>query len=43
LKTLETLQAEAADLAARLRHNALEMRVTNPYRLPRWQDRWWGE
>jgi len=36
-------QRVAADLAARLRHDALEMRVTNPYRLPRWPDRWWGE
>jgi hypothetical protein len=33
----------AAALIRELRHEAFEMRVTNPYLLPRWMDRWWGE
>jgi hypothetical protein len=33
----------AAALVRQLRHDALEMRVANPYLLPRWADRWWGD
>jgi hypothetical protein len=36
-------RAAAADLVRRLRQEALQMRVANPYLLPRWMDRWWGE
>lgn len=36
-------ERRAAALIRQLRHDALEMRVTNPYLLPRWADRWWGE
>jgi hypothetical protein len=32
-----------AAVVQQLRAAALEMRVTNPGLLPRWQDRWWGE
>lgn len=35
--------ARAWALTAQLRRDALDMRVTNPYLLPRWADRWWGE
>jgi len=30
-------------LVRQLRRDALEARVVNPYRRPRWQNRWWGE
>ena len=36
-------ERRAAALVSQLRHDALEMRVTNPNLLPRWADRWWGE
>ncbi len=35
--------ARARALAAQLRREALAMRTANPYVLPRWADRWWGE
>jgi hypothetical protein len=35
--------ARARVLAARLRRDALELRIPNPHRLPAWPDRWWGE
>jgi hypothetical protein len=35
-------RADAA-LIRRLRGDALAMPVVNPYLLPRWADRWWGE
>lgn len=34
---------EQAALIRQLRADAFAMRVTNPYTLPRWMDRWWGE
>jgi len=33
----------AVALVRHLRQDALETRVVNPYLLPRWADRWWGE
>jgi hypothetical protein len=32
-----------AALVRQLHREALETNVVNPYRLPRWADRWWGE
>ena len=36
-------ERRSAALVRQLRHDALDARVTNPYLLPRWADRWWGE
>ena len=33
----------AASLVRHLRQDAIDTPVTNPYLLPRWFDRWWGE
>ena len=32
-----------ASLVRHLRQDAIDAPVTNPYLLPRWFDRWWGE
>jgi hypothetical protein len=34
---------QAAALFRQLRHDAVAMSVSNPYLVPRWVDRWWGE
>jgi hypothetical protein len=34
---------QAAALFRQLRHDAVTMPVSNPYMVPRWVDRWWGE
>ena len=36
-------QRQAAALIRQLRHDAVVMPVSNPYLVPRWVDRWWGE
>jgi hypothetical protein len=36
-------QRQAAALIRQLRHEAVAMPVSNPYLVPRWFDRWWGE
>lgn len=36
-------QQRSARLVRQLQQEALAMPVTNPNRLPRWADRWWGE
>jgi hypothetical protein len=36
-------ERRAAALIRQLRKDALDMPVVNPYLLPRWADRWWGE
>ena len=34
---------QAAALYRQLRRDAIAMPVSNPYLVPRWLDRWWGE
>ena len=36
-------ERRSAALARDLRQGALDMPVTNAFRLPKWTDRWWGE
>jgi hypothetical protein len=36
-------QRQAAALIRQLRYDAVVMPVSNPYLVPRWVDRWWGE
>ena len=36
-------RANASGLVRQLRDEAFQMQVVNPYLLPRWADRWWGE
>ena len=36
-------ERRAAALVRQLQRDAIAMRVTNPFLLPRWEDRWWSE
>jgi hypothetical protein len=43
LETGTAAERRSAVLVRQIRQDALEMRVTNTFLLPRWADRWWGE
>ena len=42
-ETGTAVERRSAALVRQLRQDALDVRVTNTYLLPRWVDRWWGE